>query len=59
MCLFREIVAIKNWVTIGADAVITFTQSPPPAEPTFVRIAPQMREWLLEQKGVKVEEGNV
>jgi hypothetical protein len=59
MRLFWAIVAIKNWVAIRTDAVNALAQPPPPAEPTFMRIDPQMREWLQEQKGVKVEEGDV
>jgi hypothetical protein len=58
MQLFWTCVAIMNF-SVGVDAVNAFAQSPPPAEPTFVRIDPQMREWLQEQKGINVEEGDV
>jgi hypothetical protein len=59
MRIFWATVAIKNWVAFGADAVNAFAQSPPPSEPTYVRIDPQMREWLQEQRGIKVDDGDV
>jgi hypothetical protein len=59
MRIFWAIVAIKNWVAIGADAVNAFAQSPPPLEPTYVRIDPQMREWLQEQRSIKVDDDDV
>jgi hypothetical protein len=54
MRIFSAVVAIKNWITIDADAVNNFTQSPPPAQPTYERI-----EWLKERKGIEVEVGDV
>jgi hypothetical protein len=45
-------------VAIGDDAVNAFAQSPPPSEPTFVLIDAQMREWINEQKGIQVSDGD-
>jgi hypothetical protein len=38
MRLLWAMVAIRGWVTMGADADNTFAQSAPPKEPRFVRI---------------------
>jgi hypothetical protein len=59
MVIFWAITALRGWVAIGADAVNAFAKSPPPSEPTFVLIDAQMREWLNEQKGIQVSDGDV
>jgi hypothetical protein len=59
MRIFCPITALRGWVAIGDDDVNTFAQSPPPSEPTFVLIYAQMREWLNEQKGIQVSDGDV
>jgi hypothetical protein len=59
MIIFWAITALRGWVAIGADAVNAFAQSPPPSEPTFLLIDAQMREWLNEQKGIQVSDGDV
>jgi hypothetical protein len=59
MLIFWAITTLRGWVDIGADAVNAFAQSPPPSEPTFVLIDAKMREWLNEQKGIQVSDGDV
>jgi hypothetical protein len=59
MQIFWAITALRCWVAIGADVVNAFAQSPPPAEPTFVLIDAQMREWIKDQKGIVVDDGDM
>jgi hypothetical protein len=59
MMIFWEITALRGWVAIGDDSVNEFAQLPPPSDLTFVLINAQMREWLNEQKGIQVDDGDV
>jgi hypothetical protein len=44
MLIFWAIVAIRGWVTVGADAINEFAQADPLKEPSFVRMDDQMVE---------------
>ena len=45
-----SLVAIKNFIAIGADAANAFAEAPPPVAPLYVRIDPQYRQWWTQCK---------
>jgi hypothetical protein len=51
MRIFWAIVAIRGWISVGADAINAFVQAAPQKEPTFVRIDDQMAECMEESTG--------
>jgi hypothetical protein len=59
MRIFGAISALCGWVSIGVNAVNAISQSSTPEEPTLVLVDAQMREWLKEQRGIHVDEGDV
>ncbi len=42
-------------MTIGADAVNAYDQSPLPTVPTFVRVDSQCRNWYLKTCGIELD----
>ena len=59
MRLFIAIGAHKNYIIGDGDAINAYAQSPPPEEPTFVRIDKQCADWYLSKYGVAVDRRKV
>ena len=55
MRIFSAITAIKNYVAIGADAVNAYAQSPPPDQPTYVRVDQQYADWYKARYGIQLD----
>ena len=55
MRIFSAITALKNYVAIGADAVNAYAQSPPPEEPTYVRVDQQYADWYKARFGIQLD----
>eukprot|EP00957_Ditylum_brightwellii_P087530 6663386-Ditylum_brightwellii.AAC.1 len=59
MKLLTAIAAWNNYLIIGADATNAFAQSPPPTEPTFMRIDYQYVDWHKHKYGKDSEQSKV
>jgi hypothetical protein len=59
MRIFWAIVAIRGWVSVGADAINAFAQADPRNEPTYVRIDDQMVEWMEDASGSRPDRSQV
>ncbi len=42
-------------IVVGADAVNAYAQSPPPKEPTYVRVDAQYKEWYKARFGIELD----
>eukprot|EP00957_Ditylum_brightwellii_P198803 15153478-Ditylum_brightwellii.AAC.1 len=54
MQFLTAIAALKNYIIISADATSACVQSPPPTEPTFMRIDDQYAEWYYNKYGIQL-----
>eukprot|EP00957_Ditylum_brightwellii_P108535 8278298-Ditylum_brightwellii.AAC.1 len=59
MKLFTAIAAWNNYLIIGADATTAFAQSPPPTEPTYMRIDDQNADWYKNKYGNDLDHSKV
>eukprot|EP00957_Ditylum_brightwellii_P099281 7562498-Ditylum_brightwellii.AAC.1 len=59
MKLFTAIAAWNNYFIIGADATNSFAQSPPPTEPTYMRIGDHYADWYKNKYGKDLDYSKV
>eukprot|EP00957_Ditylum_brightwellii_P131031 9994724-Ditylum_brightwellii.AAC.1 len=59
MELFTAIAAWNNYLIVGADATNAFAQSPPPTEPTYMRIDDQYMDWYTNKYGKDLDQSKV
>ncbi len=55
MKLFTAIFAIQNYVVRGPDAINANFQSPPPAEPKYVKVDAQYMDWYKKRFGIELD----
>jgi len=53
--VFWGLVALKNFVAIGADASNAFAKAPPPKAPLYVLVDRPYREWYKKKNGKPLE----
>eukprot|EP00957_Ditylum_brightwellii_P183895 14007603-Ditylum_brightwellii.AAC.1 len=59
MRLFTAIAAIKNYLILGADATNAYAQSPPPSNPTYLRIDDQYADLHNNKFGIELNKNDV
>ena len=57
--VYWGLVAIKNYIAIGADASNAFAEAPPPKAPLYVLVDRPYREWYKQKTGKYVPKGYV
>ena len=55
--VYWGLVAVKNFIAIGADASNAFAEAPPPKAPLYVVIDKQYREWYKDKYNINVPKG--
>ena len=54
MRMFFSLCAYENYISLMVDATNAYANSPPPAQPTFVRVDDQYAAWYLERHQIQL-----
>ena len=57
--VYWGLVALRNFIAIGADASNAFAEAPPPKAPLYVLVDKPYREWYKRKHGIDVPKGSV
>jgi len=57
--VYWGLVAIRNFIAIGADASNAFAEAPPPKAPLYVLVDKPYREWYKNKNGIDLPKGYV